>query len=399
MLRLEMGIRKRGDKYLVTAESGVDEFGVRRRVCRTVGTEDEAKRLEAKLQHEIYEGRHVQPSSESAAVFCQRFLDGRDKIAPATRSRYQDYLKHVKRDLSAVPLSRFTPKVAASWKKKQLASGLSASTVRKHLVFVNAAMEAAVAQHLIAENPLRHVELPDDEPPPFHVFAPSEQAALLAAAAPGDGEETGRHRGRSEGSLYVPVLLDLATGLRRGELLGLRVTDIDLARSRLHVRQALRRDENSKSAIGPCKTPRSRRTIVIPESVTSLLAEYASKRPPARSQIYFLSLAGTPFSLNGFESSWRKVRARAAEIMCTDAKELHDPYWQHAGDELEKGRFHDLRHTHATELLRAGVHIKIVAERLGDRESTVMQTYSHVLPDMQESAAAAIEPMMRGLLR
>ena len=129
-----------------------------------------------------------------------------------------------------------------------------------------------------------------------------------------------------------------------------------------------------------------------------MLAEYAAQRPPTRSQIFFLSLAGTPFALNGFESSWAKVRDRAAEIMRRDAEALHDPYWEHAGDELAGARFHDLRHTHATELLRAGVHIKVVAERLGDRETTVMQTYSHVLPDMQETAAAAIEPMMRGLL-
>jgi site-specific recombinase XerD len=85
--------------------------------------------------------------------------------------------------------------------------------------------------------------------------------------------------------------------------------------------------------------------------------------------------------------------------MRRDAKALHDLFREHAGDELEKARFHDLRHTHATELLRAGVHIKIVAERLGDRETTAMQTYSHVLPDMQETAAEAIEPMLKGLLR
>ena len=75
MLRLEMSFRKRDDKYLVTAEFGADELGVRRRVCRTVDTEDEAKRLDAKLQHEIYEGRHIQPSSESVAAFCARYLD------------------------------------------------------------------------------------------------------------------------------------------------------------------------------------------------------------------------------------------------------------------------------------------------------------------------------------
>jgi len=65
--------------------------------------------------------------------------------------------------------------------------------------------------------------------------------------------------------------------------------------------------------------------------------------------------------------------------------ELHDPYWEQAGDEIAKARFHDLRHTHATELLRAGVHIKVVAERLGDSETTVMKIYSHVLPDMRET--------------
>ena len=84
--------------------------------------------------------------------------------------------------------------------------------------------------------------------------------------------------------------------------------------------------------------------------------------------------------------------------MVRDAEELHYPFAAQAGDGLLSGRFHDLRHTHTTELLRAGVHIKVVAERLGDNETTFMRTYPHVLPDMQETAAAAIEPMMRGLL-
>jgi integrase len=393
-----MGIRKRRDQWLVTAESGRDELGVRRRVCRTVSSEEEAKHLDAKLQHAIYEGTHIKPSHESVAVFCQRYLDSRDKLAPSTRTRYEGYQKHVKRDLSAVTLSRFMPKTAITWKKKQLASGLSPSTVRKHLVFVGAAMRLAIAWKLIAENPMRHVELPEDEAPPFHVYTPSEQAAILSAAAPGNGAVEGNHKGRSDGALYVLVALVLATGLRRGEVLGLRVTDIDLPRSRLHVRQALRKDKEDRSVIGPCKTKRSSRTVVLPASVTNLLSGYAGKRPRTRSDIMFLSLACTPYTLDGFEASWQRVRARAAAIMVRDAEALGDPFAAHAGDDLAGARFHDLRHTHATELLRAGVHIKVVAERLGDSEVTVMKTYSHVLPDMQESAAAAIEPMLRGLL-
>jgi hypothetical protein len=73
--KLEMGIRKRGEKWLVTAGSGVDEFGVCQRVCRDVATEDEAKRLEVKLQHGIYKGQHVKPSTESVASFCARYLE------------------------------------------------------------------------------------------------------------------------------------------------------------------------------------------------------------------------------------------------------------------------------------------------------------------------------------
>ena len=98
---------------------------------------------------------------------------------------------------------------------------------------------------------MRHVELPTEEPPPFHVYTPSEQAALLAAAAPWEGDVEGRHVGRSEGSLYVPLVLDLATGMRRGELLGLRVTDIDLAPPRLHVRQAMRKKREGAHRDGP----------------------------------------------------------------------------------------------------------------------------------------------------
>jgi len=113
---------------------------------------------------------------------------------------------------------------------------------------------------------------------------PSEQAALLSAAAPGDGDPKGNHKGRSEGARYVPVALDLATGLRRGELLGLRLTDADLARSRIHVRQALRKD-HGKSVIGPCRTRRSRRTVVLPDSITALLADYAAQPEDAQSDV------------------------------------------------------------------------------------------------------------------
>jgi integrase len=393
-----MGIRKRGDKWLVTVELGPDDLGYRRRVCRTAESEEEAKRILARLQHDVYEDRHIKPSQETVPVFCRRYLaDHSASVAPATRLRYEAYMPRIERDLGRITLARFTPKVAVTWKASLLAAGLAPSTVRKYLVFVSAAMKRAVSWKLIGENPLEHVELPSEEPPAFHVFTPSEQAALLAAAAPSDGDPSDRWRGRSAGAMLEGIALAIGSGLRRGELIGLRIGDLDLAHNRLHVRQAVRRTAHGED-YGPCKTKRSRRTVVISSSLSEMLAGYIERRGPVKTDLLFLTLDGRPWTGNGFQSSWRKVRARAADIMRADAKKLGDPHWEDAGAGIESGRFHDIRHTHATELLRAAVHIKVVAERLGDSELTVMRIYSHVLPDMQEAAAAAIEPMMRGLL-
>ena len=213
-----------------------------------------------------------------------------------------------------------------------LESGLSPSTVRKQMIFVGAAMEVAVSWKLIAENPLRHVELPAEEAPPFHVYTPSEQAALLSAAAPSEGDPEGYHAGRSEGSLYVPLALDLATGMRLGELLALRVTDIDLGRGRLHVRQAMRQKRGGGMEMGPCKTKRSQRTVVLPVVGRRLLAKYKGDRPPTRATCSSSRYAGHPWTTHGFTASWRRVHSRAASIMVRDAEELHYPFAAQVGE-------------------------------------------------------------------
>jgi hypothetical protein len=122
-----------------------------KRVTVAAGIAERTSHSQARrwLQNDVYEGTHIKPSHESVASFCARYLESRDKLAPSTLTRYEGYLAHVKRDLSAVALARFTGKVAITWKKKQLAGGLSPATVRKHLIFVGAAMTSAVTQHLI----------------------------------------------------------------------------------------------------------------------------------------------------------------------------------------------------------------------------------------------------------
>jgi hypothetical protein len=142
-----MGISKRADKWLVTVELGRDSLAMRRRAHAACDSEDEAKRLYVSMQNEACAGRHIKPSREPVPVYCRRYLEGRERLAPATRERYELFLLHVERDLKNVTLAKFTPRVAAEWKKKQLATpGLSPVTVRKHLFFVKAAWSRRCAQ-------------------------------------------------------------------------------------------------------------------------------------------------------------------------------------------------------------------------------------------------------------
>ena len=198
-----------------------------------------------------------------------------------------------------------------------------------------------------------------------------------------------RHPSRSragEGtSLHMPLLLALGTGMRRGELLGLRWSDVDLDAGMLVVNQTLQEAYGELHFNEP-KTTKSRRRITLPGVVVDALrahrAEQARKtlaRQPNWSDSEFVLAAphGGPWRPAGFDRIWRRFKKKQ-KIEC---------------------RFHDLRHTHATQLLKAGVHPKVVSERLGHASIGIaLDTYSHVMPGMQEEAAEKIDAGLRKAL-
>jgi integrase len=138
--------------------------------------------------------------------------------------------------------------------------------------------------------------------------------------------------------------------------------------------------------LGEGKAAGSRRVVNLPQSLVSLLATHRRQQQALRAgmsewhdyDLVFCDEHGEPFNPHGFESSWRHICHKAG---------------------LEGVRFHDLRHTHATELLRAGVHPKIVSERLGHASVTMtLDRYSHAVPDLQSEAAEKTDALLRGLL-
>ncbi len=402
-----MGIRKRGSRWLVTVECGLGTDGIRRRRCVTCATEDDAKRTLAKLSNDVYSGAYVDVSDMRVAAFLERWLEYvESRVVPATHRRYKGMVAtHITPKIGGVVLAKLSPLHVTRLEAEQLDSGLSSTTVRKHHWLLKAALDQAVAWRLIAVNPMTGITAVAERRPEIRTLDATGQARLLDTAA---------------GSrMHAPIALALGTGLRRGELLALRWSDVDLAAGRLAVRRAMRFAADRSCEFGPCKTERSRRVVSLPPSLSGLLVshhtEQASKRALAGAgwtdgDLVFCGAQGAPWLIDSFATAWKRLRAKAAAAAgaqaSKEALELHATEEQAtqaakaAAAPLLACRFHDLRHTHATELMRAGIHAKVVSERLGHSSVRVtLDRYSHVTVDMQDTAAEATDALLAPLLR
>lgn len=185
--------------------------------------------------------------------------------------------------------------------------------------------------------------------------------------------------------LHLALLLALGTGLRRGELLALRWGDIDLDGGTLVVAQTVQEAFRGLHFKEP-KTTKSRRRITLPGVVVEALraqrteeAKQALASPPGEpwSDLVLRAPDGGPWWPSNFNRTWQRFKGQQALAI----------------------RFHDLRHSHATQLLAAGVHVKIVSERLGHASVGItLDTYSHVIPALQEEAAEKIDAGLRAAL-
>jgi integrase len=197
------------------------------------------------------------------------------------------------------------------------------------------------------------------------VFSPEEVTRLFAAAA-GDRLE----------AFYV---LAVTTGMRLGELFALHWPDVDLAKHTVHIRRTLV-EVNGKLELAEPKTQKSRRSVYLPEmAVAALRRHRALMAAEGFGDVpwVFCNTQGRPMRRSHFHAYQFK------------------PLLKRAG--LPDIRFHDLRHTSATLLLSAGVHPKVVQERLGHSQIGVtLDIYSHVLPGLQQEAAEKLDEMLAG---
>ena len=240
------------------------------------------------------------------------------------------------------------------------AGGLSASTVHHHHRVLRCALQRAVRWGLIASNPALLADPPRPRRPEIRILDEEDTKQLLMGL-----------RGRP---VYLATVIAVGTGMRRGEILGLQWQDIDLAKGVLRVTRTLGQTREGLR-FGTPKTQRGRRQIHLPGFVVAALRDHWEARRatarPRKDDLVVTLKCGRPWPPDSFSAEFVRQLEKAG---------------------LPRIRFHDLRHSHASLLLRLGVHPKVVSERLGHATvSFTLDTYSHLLPSMQAEAAAKVE--------
>lgn len=291
----------------------------------------------------------------------------KDTIRPSTQQGYENSIyRHIIPALGALPLNKVTQGDLQQFygrlkrqgrlrRVEQYGAGLSDRSVRLCHVHCRAALQKAVEQGLLRSNPAEGCKLPPKSRGATQVLTREEMQRFLIQA-------------RYEG-YYELFLLELATGLRRGELLALQWSDLDLDTGELRVSRQINRVRGKLTTSEP-KTRASLRTILLSESVTAVLRSY---KPTVYSRWLFPSPVNDDVPRD--PSSVRKILQRVLE---------------HA--ECRQVRFHDLRHTFITTSLEHGMDVKTLSAIVGHVSAAItLDVYTHVTTEMQKCAAAKID--------
>jgi integrase len=365
---------------------GTDPATGKRRMATTTvkGNRRAAEKELRRLLRTLDDGSHVDPTRMTVREWLTAWLGAiREEVSPKTHERYSEIIENfLAPELGALHILKLAPvhistaytRWATEGRRDGKPGGLSPQSRRHIHRILKAALGRAVEQQVIARNPAdvlaRH--LPKVERQEMKTLTAGQAARLLEAIK--------RNR------VYWPVLVALSTGMRRGEILALRWKNIDLDRGVARVVESL---EQTKTALRfkPPKTEKAR-AITLPSFTVEELRRL--KRHQAEELLALgvrqsgetLACArhdGEPMPPRSLTHEFAKVACRVKDV--------------------PRVRFHDLRHSHATQLLSAGVHPKIAQERLGHSTiTTTLDLYSHVTETMQEDAAAKLDTVFRSAI-
>jgi len=345
------------------------------------GTKREAQAELNRLLNRRNEGTYVDPTKMSVAEYLEHWLtvDIERRVARKTAVRHRGIVQHnIVPHIGAMPLRKLTAvhiealEAALQRQGRQRhrdsrGAALSAQTVLHVHRTLSQALEHAVKTEVLFRNPALQVRPPRPPGREIKILTKPEIAQVLRAC-----------EGRG---LYLPVLVAVTTGVRRGELFGLRWSDIDLKSARLTVNQSLEW-ANGKPTFKAPKTKGSRRTITLPALTVQALKAHKTEQAAehlrlglGKPELVFTRADGEPVSLDYVSRTFGEIISAIGVMPIT---------------------FHGLRHTHISHQLMDGVHVKVVSERAGHANvSITLSVYVAFVPTLQADAAKGVDAWLR----
>ncbi len=337
--------------------------GGKKQIERQFETKREAEKWLTSQRAGIQRGEHIDPKDNHrlfehvADAWRATWLD----LEPKTRAGYAAILnRHVLPRWSGVRIGAVTPEAIQEW-VNDLAGGRKPNTVRRIYSVLRSVLKVAVERRYVLSNPCDVVRLPRAPAAAIDqkLFLSALEVSALAEAI--------------EPRYKVLIYTAAYTGLRSGDLGGLRRRDVDLLHGSLTVERALK-EVSGVLEFGPTKTGRVRR-VGVPKFLVEMLTDHIDSLDGGPEALVFRSPNGGPRRHHNMYLRSFKPAVRAAL------------------PEAKHGlRFHDLRHTCAALLIAAGAHPKAIQDHLGHRNiQTTFDVYGHLLPSAQQALAAALD--------
>ena len=365
-------VRKRTTKSGITTYQVIVEEessfanGKRKRYYKTIQCgKKQAEKVMRDMIHELETRTFVKDNRITVRDFMHQWLEiyVKNQLSPTTVQHYIDQTeKYIIPQFGDTCLQQLKNIDIQKWifslQKASPRTGkpLSPKTIKNILLNLSAAMKKAVMLELIPKNPCDDLTLPKLEHYQPEVYSMEEVETLLQCAR--------------NTALYLPLMIEICLGLRRGELLALRWHHVNFQTGCLTVEENLVTVNNQTITKAP-KTQSGRREIQIPGTLLRLLKDTKAERHAGQNDYIVCQEDGSPYKSDSFSMKFRRF------LKANDLKHI---------------RFHDLRHINATIMLSLGISPKVAQERLGHSSYQItMDIYSHVLKKVEQEAADKLD--------
>ncbi len=374
-------VKRYEDSYNIVLNLGTDPAtGKRKQQWITVkGTKKEAEKKLSELLHQLDTGNFMKPGKLTLADYLEIWMKDYawPNLSPRTAESYEYIIRrHITPSLGQILLTQLKPEHLQHIYSEKLSKGrcdgeggLSNRTVRYIHVTLHKALQYALKLGIVTRNVAQAVDPPRLQRHEMRSMSESDIHIFLEFA--------------KSTPYYDLFYTALFTGMRRSELLALRWLDIDLLLGQLYVSRTLHQLRTGEIIYRQPKTEKGRRQIALSPSTALVLKEHRETQAQLMQaqglalnddSLVFSQIDGKPLLPDSITHAWMKLARRSG---------------------LNGIRLHDARHTHASLMLKQGVHPKIVQERLGHSSIQItLDTYSHVAPGIQKAAANRFDDIL-----